>query len=394
MLGRKTCPRCSERVKSAARVCRFCRHEFVTLPITAPPDHTLRYLSLTGAVAVTVVAILFATKFGPWMEATPRLPPPAKQATTMASLDSAAESLPQYPVLALASTFEWTAEDSPDEVMRQAGPFVIRITKKAGEDSTLIAPVVDVSSQGQSLRLEGNASSLSFGHKISLIQNMRGAAPVLMFQSFSGGAHCCNSIQLAGFSSGKLRAVDLGSWDGDYVKPPVDLNGDGLADFVFSDDAFLYAFASYASSFAPPKILNVRGGKVVDISRNGGFSNLFAQSRTKAREQCLSGSSGDTRNGACPAYVASAARVGNLDSAWREMVGAYDASYEWDLPMGCDVRSRGPCPRGHEIQFKSYPEALLHFLKSLGYISQRWVPPEFRERPPDEVVDEDALKEI
>lgn len=34
----KSCPRCAEKVKAAAAVCRYCNHEFVTTPHAPIPE--------------------------------------------------------------------------------------------------------------------------------------------------------------------------------------------------------------------------------------------------------------------------------------------------------------------------------------------------------------------
>jgi hypothetical protein len=90
---------------------------------------------------------------------------------------------------------------------------------------------------------------------------------------------------------------------------------------------------------------------------------------------------GLTANGACPAFVAAAARVGKLDEAWQQMLTAYDATVDWQLPTGCWISAEGGCPPDQQIVYKSYPEALQAFLVKYDYIPKNWVPPEQRQRP-------------
>lgn len=290
-----------------------------------------------------------------------------------------AASEPNYEPLELGATLDWSADSAPDEVVRQAGPFVIKITKQTSDD--LVAPLVSVSANGQEVVLKGESTSPSFTHKISLFTNRNGATPVVMLQSFSGGAHCCNNVQLADFSNDKLAKINLGSWDGDSVDLPSDIDHDGQADFIMRDDRFLYAFSSYASSFAPPQILNVVNGQAVDVSSKNSFRSLFSEILPEAETRCVSGDSADTRNGACPAYIAAAARAGSLDESWNKMLQAYDATSDWSLPTGCQTRWAKDCPDGQEITFKSYPESLLYFLKANNYIAKSWLPPELRSKP-------------
>lgn len=282
---------------------------------------------------------------------------------------------PRFPLLGVGETLEWSADKNLVPLQRQAGPYELEISRR--DEDEFAAPVLKLTAGGQSVTLEGEMASTGFTNRISLISNRSGAVPVVMLQSYSGGAHCCNHVQLAGYSSGKLKVVDLGSWDGDELGIPRDVNQDGLVDFVMRDNRFLYAFSSYAESYAPPQILNVLGGKVVDVSRHPAFATLYGKEMKEAGEVCQSGN-GSGANGACPAFVAAAARLGKLDQAWRQMIAAYDASVDWTLPTGCWVSDEQGCPPGQEITYKSYPEALHAFLVRTGYVAKSWVPPEQR----------------
>lgn len=378
----KTCPRCAERVKAAAQVCRFCGCEFGEAPPAvdeAPSGRGSSFaLMAIGAVVAAVLLAIVAAD----MRREERSPTAVDTSPRAEALPAAEPTEdPDLQELSIGSTLEWTAGDAPDELLRRLGPYRIRVTKEREDE--FVAPVVEVTSRGERVSMKGEMSSPTYSHQISAVQLLRGGAPVVMLQSFSGGAHCCNSITLAGVSGGKLKVIALGSWDGDSIELPKDISGDGVADFQLVDNSFLYAFSSYASSRAPPLILNVRGGKVVDVSKAAAFRRLFAERMESDGAACTSGGSGDERNGACAGYVAAAARIGKLEEAWRRMVASYDATTGWDFPTGCRVTVGDSCPSGSEILFKSYPEALLHFLKQRGYVSAGWVPPEHYEQSVD-----------
>jgi hypothetical protein len=170
--------------------------------------------------------------------------------------------------------------------------------------------------------------------------------------------------------AGRLRVVDLGSWDGEYDDEPVrDLNHDGRLDFLVADDSFLYAFTPYAGSYTPPQILNVVIGRVIDVSANPDFRAVNEAAAHDLRDRCVNHEPGGGQNGACAAYVAAAARVGRFDAAWAEMLHSYERNSTWDLPTGCrvDDRVRG-CPDADVIHYRDYPDALRHFLIRLHYI--------------------------
>lgn len=392
-LRRRRCPDCAERVRREAKVCRFCGADLTVAtagddPVArGAPDRRLLIVG-GAATAVALVALLV------WLLLPPTTPNTFDNSSAPAATIAAADALPDdpgYPPLPLGETLSWKAETAEDVVERQVGPLTVRIGKVGDGDA--IAPIVEVGHGGATVTMTGERVGPSYEHRITAFQNRAGAAPVVMLQSFSGGAHCCNHVQLAGLSNGQLRVVDLGSWDGEQIDTPRDLSGDGVADFVFWDQAFLYAFASYAGSYSVPKVLNVVGGRTVDVSTRPAFRPLFAKEARRSGETCRTAEDGEARNGACPAYLAAAARTGQLALAWTDMLAAYDATSQWAFPTGCAVlETKNGCPEGQAIQYQSYPEALLAFLKRNKYIAPGWRPPEARLPAPaiDLPIDEEA----
>jgi hypothetical protein len=320
-------------------------------------------------IAAIVLAVVIGWGISPRFEKPVTAPRLARERAVHKAKPKA---IPAGPELAAGQTFEWSADKDFSETVRQVGPLVVRITRKTDED--MVAPVITVSRDAEHVTMVGEIVPSGYTHRISAVSNIAGAPPVVMLQSFSGGQHCCNHVQLSGLSNGRIKVVDLGSWDGDVLPVPTDLNGDGLADFVERDNSFLYTFAAYAMSYAPPTILNVTGGRVVDVSRRPAYRRLYLDEMAKAGETCRTGASGMDRNGACPSYVASAARVGRLDEAWADMVRSYSAAEDWEYPTGCTLKVKSECPEASRVVYKSYPEALLAFLKEHGYVPAAWMP--------------------
>ncbi|HEV2866960.1 MAG TPA: hypothetical protein VGX37_10630, partial [Allosphingosinicella sp.] len=254
----------------------------------------------------------------------------------------------------------------------QSGPMTLTFQGRPDAESPdLINPVLRVEIPGVApVEATGSLTPPSVEHRATVGQ-WDADRPYVLFQSFSGGAHCCNEVQLILPEDGRLQVVDLGEWDGDYFDElPTDRDGDGNPDFIFVDNAFLYAFASYAESFAPPQIMNVVGGRPVNVSDRPGFRPIFEQAMADARQACLHPED-SSPNGACAAYVASAARVGRFDEAWAEMLRAYDRNTDWPQPGGCRAALVDyQCPDGQEITFDNYPDALRYFLAENGYIER------------------------
>jgi hypothetical protein len=268
---------------------------------------------------------------------------------------------------------EWSAEKPGTVALYQAGDLTV--TLKSAKDSgtgtdTLVQPLVIVSKSGMKpITLKGETSG-GFGQSIAVGSLSKGAPPSVIVQSYSGGAHCCMVVQALVPAGKGFTRVDLGAHDGEGLSAfPKDVSGDGIADIVWSDGAFNYTFSSYAGSFAPPQIFNIVAGKAVDVSTRPAFRKLFLPFMADARKACIT--TDTDRNGACAGYVAAAARTGQFDRAWAEMLTHYDKRAT-DFPTGCRVAATdGDCPEAQAITYRSFPEALRAFLKGQGYLAGR-----------------------
>lgn len=217
------------------------------------------------------------------------------------------------------------------------------------------------------IELETTPSGYSRGVGIGKL-SASDQAPSAIFQSFSGGAHCCSTIVAAVPAGGKYKKVEVGTWDGEGISEfPRDVDGDGNADFVMNDGAFNYAFSSYAGSWAPPQVKNVYRGQVVDVSAQPEFHSLFADFSSKARVACADQSNPD-RNGACAGYVAAEARLGKLEAALKFADAMSYKGSDAILPSKCKVAYVDyVCPQGQEITFGSFYSAIRWFLNEHGY---------------------------
>ena len=166
-----------------------------------------------------------------------------------------------------------------------------------------------------------------------------------------------------------LKVIEFEATDGGGIESfPTDLDRDGIADFVGSDNRFLYTFSSYAGSWAPPRILNIFKGQIIDVSDQPTFAHLYQEFEKSARQACADKSVSD-RNGACAGYVAAATRLGHFEHAMREANKLANHSTEITLPEACAVPLVGySCPDGKERKFHTFESALRWFLIDTGYI--------------------------
>ena len=190
----------------------------------------------------------------------------------------------------------------------------------------------------------------------------------VLLSSFTGGAHCCNQIQVLTSDSSGLnwREVKLGPFDGATTKAQ-DLLRSGRFLIVDIDNRFLYRFACYACSTAPTRIWQLQGTQFVDVSRRSEFL-LLHRRNLKRMSGWFSQDNNGSPNGFLAGYVANKALVGELYDGWKRMIKFYDPTSDWGLKECVDgIDNAGNC-NGREVVFTNYPEALKAFLINTGYI--------------------------
>ncbi len=193
--------------------------------------------------------------------------------------------------------------------------------------------------------------------------------PSVLFDSFSGGAHCCAELKVVTASAGRLKTIDLPGIDGgpDHIFPK-DIDGDGVRDFERQDDAFRYQFASGAGSFSPPQIYNIYKGTLVDVSAELGFRPLWEKFSAQTKAQCAVSSDND-RNGACIAFLAAEARLGRFENSFPLAIAMAYNGADAEFPSSCSVAlADSLCPSGQEVKFATFETAARWFLKENHYL--------------------------
>jgi hypothetical protein len=100
--------------------------------------------------------------------------------------------------------------------------------------------------------------------------------PEVLVDAYTGGAHCCALTEILRFN-GTAYAASEASW-GNMGYELKDLDGGGRPDFVTADDAFSYAFSSYAGSYHPPLVLDY------DATAKGSFTDVTRRFPALARK--------------------------------------------------------------------------------------------------------------
>lgn len=246
----------------------------------------------------------------------------------------------------------------------------LTVTLSTHKGSFGAAPEITVSTprQGKASLIGQEAGSLGPSENFFVVKlDPKSDGPAVIFTSFSWGAHCCTEVDILDPIGTGWVTVKTGLWDGDgLTEKPRDVDGDGIPDIVLRDNSFLYAFDAYAFSWAPPLVLNVVGGQLSDVSASGRYRRLFVDDMAGAKAQCLK-----HVNGACAGYVADAARIGQVDAAWKVMRTAYQRQVDpMFQPTVCVAAVAGhTCPKGKEQKVSAFPQALAWFLANRDYIT-------------------------
>ena len=192
--------------------------------------------------------------------------------------------------------------------------------------------------------------------------------PEVLLSSYSGGAHCCNYIQVltSDKSAQAWRVVKLGPFDGGPTEATDPLQN-GRYILELRDNRFLSRFTPYVGSAAPLRFWMLNGLTFNDISHRTEFKKFYHQSLQADKDWFLE-KKHLYSNGFLAAYVASKSMVGELKDGWQQMLKRYDRQSDIGLSFciaGFD--NNGKCRRP-PMTYNSFPEALRAFLIDTGYI--------------------------
>lgn len=257
-------------------------------------------------------------------------------AILIALLSSAAAPGLAVRTAAIGTSVDWIYKRDPDLVRYRVGNVTLTVRAEAMESRRFVIgrPRVTVQMPGFApVELVGDEASDHVSWNRLTVARWDAKHPYVLLQSWGDGANCCLRVQVVYPEGRRLRVLRLGSWGVDFLeKMPADRNGDGCLDSVVNESRFPYQFAANtAHSFMQPSIFNVVGGKAVDVSARPAFRFLFRKPMREQRGVCLGieDRHRDRRKGACAAYAASAARLGQFDQAWAEIAKGYDRDATW-----------------------------------------------------------------
>ncbi len=199
----------------------------------------------------------------------------------------------------------------------------------------------------------------------------------VLVTSFTGGAHCCDDVQIATPTPTAATApqglpgwtvLHPGEFDGAALgfhdKPELVRDGD-VAVLAIPDDRFDYAYGCFACSYAPLRLFGLRAGRLVDRTTEPAFRPLLEADARQAETSCRAGEAG-----VCPGYLADMARLGRWEEGWRVLNAGVRTRPPWAFPDRlCDgVLTELKCrPGQRETAVPTYAASVRLFLRQRGY---------------------------
>ncbi|ALC11518.1 hypothetical protein LH20_06075 [Sphingopyxis sp. 113P3] len=99
-------------------------------------------------------------------------------------------------------------------------------------------------------------------------------APSIMFEAYSGGAHCCSLLRVITPVDGALLSIAFEPAEGELrAKLPSDIDGDGIVDIVRESEHVCRRAACTARN----AIYNIVDGKRIDVTSEPRFQAYLAQ---------------------------------------------------------------------------------------------------------------------
>jgi hypothetical protein len=229
-------------------------------------------------------------------------------------------------------------------------------------------PILNVIVDGKKvLTIPGIGSGFDFiAAEASIVEmDPENSHPEIYFSSYTGGAHCCNSIIVVEELDGMWVGIPIGEFDGDgnYLE---DADDDGLAEIVTVDNRFLYAFDCYACSAAPLTITAVRSGKLFDVSADPRY--LPAHREWLAQIESFIDPAEQWKSpGYLAGWVAAKIRAGEGAEAWQQLSSKWDANADMGEEVCLTGQTIDECPARSRAALK-FPERLRLFLEQTGYL--------------------------
>jgi hypothetical protein len=259
--------------------------------------------------------------------------------------------------------------DGKHPVTLSYGDLTVTLDSERGSDPDSRIPVFTGRQRDQvifSFRIEDAAADAPRTEARVMRLDPKTTVPQVVMTAFTGGAHCCTVTKIATITTpDEWRVLDADQLDGDGYQF-VDIDNDGAKELISVDNAFLYAFDSYAASYAPTRIAKLTGSDINDVTDEPRYRGFLLRKVQEMEEDVRKDPKLWHSNGFLGGWVAAKSLVGQFDNAWRRMLSSYDRKSDWSLEECTTGQELDQCPKD-KVRQQSFPEALKKLLESSSY---------------------------
>ncbi len=144
------------------------------------------------------------------------------------------------------------------------------------------------------------------------------------------------------------------------------MDGDGYLELEVPDNDFLYAFDSYAGSFAPVRIFQLRGNKLNDVSNAPAMRSRLRRDLAGMEFQAKLDPGLWKSNGFLAGWVAAKQRLGQGDDAWQTVLENLDPNTDFGPDTCKSGKTVEDCPYEDLVKVP-VAKALAQFLSERDY---------------------------
>ncbi len=249
------------------------------------------------------------------------------------------------------------------------GDLSVTLDSEQGSDANSRVPVFTGRWRDQvifSFRIEEAEADEPQTEARMLRLDLKTPVPQVVMTAFTGGAHCCTVTRIATAQTpDQWRVLDAGQLDGDGYRF-ADVDNDGAMELASFDNAFLYAFDSYAASYAPTRIAKLEGSDINDVTDEPRYRGFLLRKVEEMEADARKDPKLWHSNGFLGGWVAAKSLVGQIDNAWRRMLSSYDRNSDWSLDECTTGEELDKCPKD-KVRHQSFPEALNKLLVDNNY---------------------------
>lgn len=244
----------------------------------------------------------------------------------------------------------------------------LRLIKMPREGRAPVATVTVNGAKALELGAGMGPSATHSSHIRILTLDKSADLPQAVFSRYTGGAHCCSQTRIATRNGGKWSIVEGTTRDGEEGYNFEDILKDGTVELTGADNRFLYRFDSYAASYAPPQIYELRGTKLVDVTREEKYRPWLRAELAKQEKEAGEYEETWKSNGFLAGWVAHKALIGEQADAWPRMLKLYNRDYLWGVSECDGVKPPAKCTDPGQMG-TLFPIALRAFLVQSGYLA-------------------------